>query len=134
MTQDVMSAQAEEKARRETARSALVRALAWLDGGATCETGWSKEERLSHYAERDLIEFSQYDGFAHAGGDDCMHADEDGHAIMWCQTADLMRGSDVRVLIRRGIDPAVALALLDKIRESIAHDVALKKERREQRA
>jgi hypothetical protein len=84
-----------------------------------------KIELLKHYAGKDSREFIQWDGFnVGRDGEDCvMHPDDDGHCIFG-QTFrwELMVGSDARVLIPVGADPAVTVALLKKIIKWIERD------------
>lgn len=84
----------------------------------------SKEQLLEHYACKEPTPFIQFDGFDMGpDSDDCvMHADDDGHCIMSCETYELMMSCPtVRVLIPAGvgITPATASAILHKIADIV---------------
>lgn len=76
----------------------------------------SKKELLDHYATRDPVTFYQLDGFADGAMDDMGGSDEDGDAVYWGVTQELMTGVyNVRVLVTDGTPDAAALRLLRKI-------------------
>ncbi len=79
-----------------------------------------KAELLEKYRQREPQQFYQLDGWL--AGDDVMGCDRDGHAITGCQTSELMRGSDVRVLVKRGVRTASAVTLLRKILAWVERD------------
>ncbi len=56
-----------------------------------------KQEMLKHYAKREPKLFLQIDVWSQ--GDDCIPRDKNGRGMTLGRTTELMRGSDVRVLI-----------------------------------
>ena len=63
----------------------------------------TKEDKLKHYEQRELQQFSQYDGWNIGAdlGDDLIRPDEDGHWLCAGMTNELMYGPEdgVRILI-----------------------------------
>lgn len=75
-----------------------------------------KQEKLRHYAGKDLMEFAQLDGFANALGDSVFHPDKDGDALFGGCTKECMSGVwQVRILITKGTDKITALRLIKKL-------------------
>ena len=75
----------------------------------------TKGQLLAHYAERPVTRFQQYDGWKLDGWDDVIRPDEFGRGIMSTPTYELMRGSDVRVLVKPTCKREDVIALLNKI-------------------
>lgn len=82
--------------------------------GLPKDMGERKKQKLEHYAERDLKEFYQFDGWL--GGCDLIKTDKDGDSL-WCTlTEELMSGGpSVRILITKGTIPQDAVRLLEKL-------------------
>lgn len=82
-----------------------------------------KSELLEKYEHREPTLFRQFDGFHMPDGGDCaMTPDEDGVCLMGGNTYELMSGcSEVRVLIRDGVDPVLAATMLRKIAYWVLH-------------
>jgi hypothetical protein len=79
-------------------------------------TNITTAELLSHYAKKEPRAFRQFDGFLDCWGDDVMHADDDGDALMGRATWELMNTEvGIRVLVPIGTTSADALRLLRKI-------------------
>ena len=83
-----------------------------------------KEEKLRHYATRDLMPFLQFDGFYDPGGyDPVMRPDSDGDSLTSGATQELMTGiPNIRILITPTTSQEQALRLLKKIRTWIKKD------------
>lgn len=79
---------------------------------------------LNHYAQREPTHFAQIDGF-YVGiecDDDDMRPDDDGDCIMGGATYELMRGAEVRVLVKYGTSATQAIRLLKKITAWLEQD------------
>jgi hypothetical protein len=76
-----------------------------------------KHQLLEHYARKEPKNFIQFDGFSEVGeGDFVMQPDADGDWICGCPPrAELMEGTDVRILISEGASRAVVCRLLRKM-------------------
>jgi hypothetical protein len=73
-------------------------------------------DKIAHYASREPKQFLQLDSFYMPdGGDDVMHPDKDGDALLALETIELMRCCHVRVLIPDNIDVKVAVRQLKKV-------------------
>ena len=76
-----------------------------------------RDRLLKHYAERKPTKFYQLDGFCDVDGDggDIPPVDEEGDCITGGKTHELMRGADVRVLVKAGTNPKAAVRLMKKL-------------------
>ena len=74
----------------------------------------AKRAKLKHYAERDLVDFYQFDGFDELSG--LVEPDKDGDELWSSSTKELMSGAwAVRILITKGTSKETALRLLRKL-------------------
>ena len=86
-----------------------------------------KEEKLRHYANRDLMPFLQFEGLYLPDGGNDMYLDDDWDWVTCCNTSELtselMSGNPgVRVLITPDTSQKDALRLLKKIKTWIKKD------------
>ena len=72
----------------------------------------TRSQLLAKYTDTDPHQFVQIDGFAE--GDGVTGMDADGHGMCGGITTELMKGTDVRVLIPLNADSATTVTLLLK--------------------
>lgn len=89
-----------------------------------------KQELLKHYAQKEPVEFIQFDAFDASGDDDSIVVpDEDGDCLFYGERFELMSGGwDVRVLLtRERIEKEKTIRMLKKIIDWIETGDSLKK-------
>ena len=79
----------------------------------------TKDELLAKYQDREPSYFIQFDVVINAKPDDVTRPDEDRDDICATETYELMRGTNVRVLIKPGTLPGQVRRALKKIRRMI---------------
>jgi hypothetical protein len=77
---------------------------------------------LKKYSRQDPQLFYRFDGIDAVPGSHEKLADDDGHILCASLSPELVAGSTVRLLIKEDASRESVLALLDKIRDWIAHD------------
>ncbi|MBI2843049.1 MAG: hypothetical protein HYX78_06575 [Armatimonadetes bacterium] len=82
-----------------------------------------KSRLLKKYREREPRLFLQYDAFTKAPWDDIVRPDDDGDAICWGDTHELMSGiADVRALINPALNGLDVARVLRKFADIIEED------------
>lgn len=84
----------------------------------------AKQDKLAHYATKELKLFQQFDGFviAEDSVDEVMKGDKDGDSIWAAQTQELMSGANVRILVSEDTTLEEAVRLLEKLTNWIKGD------------
>ena len=82
-----------------------------------------KQQLLRKYSNKEPNVFYQFDGFENMKNDSIAKPDEDGLAVFYTNTCELMNGSTVRVLLKPGVEKKETyLKLLKRIYDWIERD------------